>query len=113
MGASEPDARPTSWTNLVARTLQLTLHHRVLSDFERFKARARITVICPVTPPEAAWDMDRGHVESLIERSRDATADLLDEVGKSLWERSAIYYLDATGRSTRRRRREFILAEAG
>jgi NTE family protein len=111
MGASQLAVRPSSWTNLVARTLQLSLHHRLLSDFERYRRQARITVICPVTRPEAAWDMDRAHVESLIERSRAATAELLDELGDSLFDRSAIYYLDLT--ETPKKGTTFTLAEAG
>jgi len=112
MGATTLSARPSSWTNLLARTLQLSLHHRLLSDFERLKRKARIVVICPVTRPEAAWDMDRGHVEALIEASREATGELLGELQDSLFARSAIHYLDLTGGS-RARWRVVSVAEAG
>lgn len=94
MAGAQLRETPGSWAELIARTLQLSLHQRLLSDFERSKSRARIAVICPITPPAAAWDMDKSHVEELIERSREATAALLARIGSSLFARSAIHYLD-------------------
>jgi NTE family protein len=113
MGVSTIGARPASWSELLARTLQLTLHQRLLSDFERLKSTSRIVVICPLTPPQAAWDMKPSHVESLIEQARAATNDLLDGVGGALFRRSAIYYLDLVRDSHRHGRRPFGLADAG
>jgi NTE family protein len=85
---------PASWSTMIARTLQLNLHHRLLSDFERLRKQAKIVVICPITPSELAWDMRRAHIKSLIERSYRSTSRFLDSMGNSLFERSAIHYLD-------------------
>jgi NTE family protein len=97
MAGGELTSAPSSWTDLIARTLQLSLHHRLLSDFQRLRGRARIVVICPITPPRAAWDMRPAHVQSLIDRSHDAARDLLDDAGSAFFDRSGIYYLDVTG----------------
>lgn len=94
MAVANPRAIPSSWTELVARALQLGLHHRLLSDFERLRTEARIVIICPITPTQAAWTMGRSHVESLIQRSYEATAGLLDRIGGRLFDRSAIHYMD-------------------
>lgn len=99
MAGAELRETPDSWAELVARTLQLSLHQRLLSDFERLKARARIVVICPITRPEAAWDMGKVHVKELIERSREATFALLARQGGTLFDRSSIHYLDLRERS--------------
>lgn len=94
MAIANPRATPSSWTELVARALQLSLHHRLLSDFERLRARARIVIICPVTPTDSVWRMGQSHVRSLINRAHEATARLLDRIGERLFDRSAIHYLD-------------------
>lgn len=94
MAGAELHGRPSSWTEVIARTLQLSLHQRLLSDFERLRTRARIVIICPITPTDAAWDMNPRHVESVIERSRAATAQLLARKAPELFEKSAIHYLD-------------------
>lgn len=94
MAGAQLRETPASWAELIARTLQLSLHQRLLSDFERLKSQARIAVICPITSPAAAWDMDKAHVQELIERSREATAALLARTGSRLFDRSAIHYLD-------------------
>lgn len=94
MAVANPRAIPSSWTELVAGALQLGLHHRLLSDFERLRTEARIVVICPITPTQAAWTMGRSHVESLTERSYKETARLLDRIGGKLFDRSAIHYMD-------------------
>jgi NTE family protein len=94
MAGAQLRETPASWAELIARTLQLSLHQRLLSDFERLRSRARIAVICPITRPAAAWDMNTSHVEELIERSREATATLLARTGGRLFDRSAIHYLD-------------------
>src|SRR5438445_8989967 len=77
MGGGEYEARPNSLPELIARTLQLSLHHRMLADYERLRERARIIVLCPVTAPTATWEMKREHIEGVIESSRAATAALL------------------------------------
>jgi NTE family protein len=94
MAASDLERPLGSWSAVIARTLQLSLHQRLLSDFDRLRSRAKIVVICPVTPPSAAWDMKKEHVEALIERSRRATARLIASHGKRLFSDSAIHYLD-------------------
>lgn len=101
MAGGELEERPSSWTELIARTLQLSLHHRLLSDFQRLRQRAKIVVICPITPPRAAWDMQLPHVQSRIASSYEATRELLDEIGSSLFDRSAVYYLDLGDGTTR------------
>ena len=94
MAGAELRDTPSSWTEVIARTLQLSLHQRLLSDFERLRTRARIVIICPITPTDAAWDMDPKHVESLIEQSRAATTRLLARKSEELFAKSAIHYLD-------------------
>lgn len=96
MAAANPRKVPSSWTESVASALQLGVHYRLLSDFERLRSEARIVIICPVTPIESAWRMGRSHVRALIERSHEATARLLDQNGEALFDRSAIHYLDLT-----------------
>ena len=54
--------------------------------------------------------MNREHIESLIKRSHAATTRLLDEVGESLFARSAIYYLDLAADGAAH---AFTMAEAG
>jgi NTE family protein len=99
MAGGELEEAPSSWTELLARTLQLSLHHRLLSDFQRLREQARIVVICPITRPRAAWDMRLSHVESLIVRSHEAARHLLARRGSALFDRSAIHYLDLADES--------------
>ena len=94
MGGGEYEAAPHSLPELMARTLQLTLHHQMLSDYERLRDRARIVVLCPVTAPTATWEMKREHIEAVIESSRKATADLLAVRGSKALRHSGIHYLD-------------------
>ena len=35
MAGAELTAAPRTWSELITRTLQLSLHHRLLADFER------------------------------------------------------------------------------
>jgi NTE family protein len=111
MAGAELHDRPSSWTELIARTLQLSLHQRLLSDFERLRSQVRIVILCPITPPEAAWDMSPGHVASMIKRSHDAAAALLARTGKALFARSAIHYLDLDS-DTRTAAKTLWLADA-
>jgi len=94
MAGGELERTPSGWADLMARTLQLALHHRMLSDYERLRGRARIVVLCPVLAPTAGWNMERRHVEETIERSRAAAAGLLAQQGGRLFRRSGIHYLD-------------------
>lgn len=93
MAGGEYETVPKSISELIARTLQLSLHHQMLSDYERLRNRARIVVLCPITAPTATWVMKREHVEGVIEASRIATAALLKERGSKLFRHSGIHYL--------------------
>ncbi|MFI5283389.1 MAG: patatin-like phospholipase family protein [Candidatus Dormibacterales bacterium] len=94
MGGGEFEPSPQTLPELMARTLQLSLHHKMLSDFERLRGTARIVVLCPVTAPTETWEMKRSHVEQLIESSRHATAMLLRQRGSKVFRHSAIHYLN-------------------
>jgi NTE family protein len=93
MGGGEYEQSPANLPELIARTLQLSLHHQMLSDYERLRRRARIVVLCPITAPTATWVMKREHVESVIEASRAAMAALLQQRGAKLFRHSGIHYL--------------------
>jgi hypothetical protein len=77
----------------MARTLQLTLHHRVLADFERLRHRARVVVLWQVLPPDVGSDMRPEPAETVIEAIRAATGQLLAAQGRRLFRLSAIHYL--------------------
>jgi NTE family protein len=93
MGGGEYEKSPANIPELIARTLQLSLHHQMLSDYERLRQRARIVVLCPITAPTASWVMKREHVEAVIEASRAAMATLLQQRGTRLFRHSGIHYL--------------------
>ena len=92
MGGGEFDPSPTSLPELIARTLQLSLHHQMLSDFERLRKRARVVVLCPITAPTASWEMKRERVEAVMDSARVAAARLLSQRGSKLFRHSAIHY---------------------
>jgi NTE family protein len=94
MAGGEHEAGVGTWAELIARTLQLALHHQMLSEYERLRDRARIVVLCPVTSPTASWEMRREHLESVMEASREATVALLAKRGSRLFRHSAIHYLN-------------------
>jgi NTE family protein len=94
MGGAEEERAPTHLGSIIALTLQLSLHHQMLGDYERLRRRADITVLCPVTPPTATWQMRRTHVEDVIERSRRATAALLAQRGGELFRHSGVHYIE-------------------
>lgn len=83
-----------NWGQLMARTLQLALHHQMLSDFERLASRSRMTVLCPVSAPTEGWRMEQEHTESVIDRSRVSTARLLATRGSRLFRHSGVHYLE-------------------
>jgi NTE family protein len=93
MGGGEYELAPNSIPELIARTLQLSLHHQMLSDYERLRERARIVVFCPVLSATATWVMKREHIEVVMESSRVAMADLLRSRGAKLFRHSGIHYL--------------------
>jgi NTE family protein len=93
MAGGELDHQPMGWAELMGRTLQLSLHHRMLSDFERLRDRAKVVLLCPVLGPGEGLDMRRDHLEATIEGVREATLRLLREQGRRLFARSAIHYV--------------------
>jgi NTE family protein len=94
MGGGELEVVPNSLPELMARTLQLSLHHQMLSDYERLRDRARLVVLCPVTAPTATWEMKKSHLERVMESSRAATARLLTQRGSKLFRHSGIHYME-------------------
>jgi NTE family protein len=94
MGGGEYEVAPNGLPELIARTLQLTLHHQMLADYERLRERARIVVLCPITAPTATWVMKREHLETVMEASRAAAAALLSRRGSRLFRHSGIHYLE-------------------
>ncbi|HEY1456469.1 MAG TPA: patatin-like phospholipase family protein [Candidatus Dormibacteraeota bacterium] len=94
MGGGELEDVSTNLPELIARTLQLSLHHQMLSDYERLRGRARIVVLCPITAPTASWEMGREHVEAVMESSRVAMRALLKQRGSRLFRHSGIHYLE-------------------
>ena len=101
MGGGEYEVAPHSLPELMARTLQLTLHHQMLADYERLRDRARIVVLCPVTAPTAAWEMKREHIEAGMGSSRASPAALLAKRGSKALRHSGIHYLALRGRAGR------------
>jgi NTE family protein len=93
MAGGEREEAPAGFGELIARTLQLALHHQMLSDYERLQERCRIVVICPITAPTATWEMKREHIERVMESSRKAMAALLHARGSRLFRHSGIHYL--------------------
>ncbi len=96
MAGGELERAPAGWADLMARTLQLSLHHRMLADFERLRGRGRVVVLCPVLGPDRTWSMAKDRVEALIESSRLAAARLLAQRGSRLFRYSGIHYMEAS-----------------
>src|SRR6202795_5187038 len=94
MGGGQYATVPTSLPELIARTLQLSLHHQMLADYEQLRENSRIVVLCPVTSPTATWDMKRDRLDAVMESSRAATAKLLAQRGSRLFRHSGIHYLE-------------------
>ena len=93
MAGGEYERGMQGWGSLIARTLQLSLHHRMLSDYERLRGRGRVVVLCPVLAPTVGWDMRPSFVEAIIEGTRAATLRLLAARGPRLFRRSGVHYL--------------------
>lgn len=93
MAGGELDHPPATWAELMGRTLQLSLHQRMLADFERLRRLGRVTVLCPVLEPGDGVDMAPRHVESLIERARQATGRFLQERGRRLFRESGVHLI--------------------
>jgi NTE family protein len=94
MAGGALEAPPRTWSELITRTLQLSLHYRMLADFERLKSAARVVVLAPVLPMRASWQMDGQHVADVIDKARSATRRLVQQEGRRLWRRSAVHYLE-------------------
>lgn len=101
MAGSELERPPKGWTELVSRTVQLVLHERMLADFERFKRQAKVVLLCPLLDPRDGLDMRPDHVADVIDRTRLASLQLLQEKGRRLFRESAIYHLDLETRESR------------
>ncbi len=99
MAGTELERPPRSWIELIGRTLQLSMHQRMLSDFDRVRRRARVTVLCPVLGQGDGMDLDPRRVESLVERARLATLDLLRGRGRRLFRESGVHYLQLAGQA--------------
>jgi len=93
MAGDALERAPHTWSELMARTLQLILHQRMLSDFARLRALGRVAVLCPVLGPNDGLDMEPKHVEALIDRARRATGRFLAERGRRLFRESGVYYI--------------------
>ncbi|HEY4887993.1 MAG TPA: patatin-like phospholipase family protein [Candidatus Dormibacteraeota bacterium] len=94
MGGGEYAVVPNSLPELIARTLQLSLHHQMLADYEQLRDRARLVVLCPITSSAATWEMKRDHLDKVMESARAATAALLAERGSKLFRHTGIHYLE-------------------
>jgi NTE family protein len=94
MAGGENEKAPGTWSELIARTLQLSLHHQMLSDYERLRERARICVLCPITAPTASWEMKREHIDWVVESARTSTAALMAKKGSRLMRHSGTHYLE-------------------
>jgi len=93
--ATRPDpSRLDSWPDVLARTVQLTLHQQMLIDFERLQERARLTVLCPLLPVEVDRYAATGQLGSVIESARRSMADLLAKRGSRLFRHSGVHYLE-------------------
>jgi len=77
----------------MGRTLQLSMHQRMLSDFDRVRRRARVVVLCPVLGQGDGMDLNPGRVENLIERARLATLALLRDKRRRLFRESGVHYM--------------------
>ena len=93
MAGGELERRPTSWAELMARTLQLSLHQRMLADFARVRRMGRVVILCPLLGPRDGLDMRPDRVDELVERTRHATMRLIHERGRRLLRESCIHYL--------------------
>ncbi|HEX4213082.1 MAG TPA: patatin-like phospholipase family protein [Candidatus Dormibacteraeota bacterium] len=94
MAGPSGDQYPSGWGAAIVGPVMVSLHLRLLGEFERWRGRARITVLCPLMPPRLGWDLRPSGVGEMMERAREATARLLAERGSRLFRRSGIHYLD-------------------
>lgn len=93
MAGDAMDRPPANWAELMARTVQLMLHQRMLSEFGRLRRLGRVVVLSPVLGQGDGLDMEPRHVEALIERTRLATVRFLAERGRRLFRESGVHYI--------------------
>jgi NTE family protein len=96
MAGAELERPPSGWGELMARTVQLILHQRMLADFERLRRLCRVAVLCPVLGPGDGVDMEPRRVADLIERTREATGRFLAARGRRLFRESGVHYIRLT-----------------
>lgn len=80
-GTAGGSARPRRWLELLGESVAVMLNQRMLADFERVRARARVLVFAPQLPPGTAWSLRPADVALLVSRTREAAACWLDEHG--------------------------------
>ncbi|MBO0701413.1 MAG: patatin-like phospholipase family protein, partial [Candidatus Dormibacteraeota bacterium] len=80
-GTSGGTPRPRRWLELLGQSVAVMLNQRMLADFDRVRARARVVVFAPQLPPGSAWSLRADDVARLVARTREAAARWLDEQG--------------------------------
>jgi NTE family protein len=88
------DKGPRGWGELILRTVAVGLHRKLVSEFERVRDAARVTVLCPLLPDSAGWQMDGDHLDAVMRRTRDAVRGLLTRRGPALFRHSGLHYLE-------------------
>lgn len=78
-GTAGGTARPRRWLELLGQSVAVMLNQRMLADFDRVRARARVLVFAPQLPPGSAWSLRPVDVSRLVSRTREAAARWLDE----------------------------------
>lgn len=94
MAGPSGDRYPSGWGATIVGPVMVSLHLRLLGEFERWRRKARITVLCPLLPPTLGWDLSPSGVGDMMDRAREATARLLAQRGTRLFRRSGVHYLD-------------------
>jgi len=85
-GTAGGTARPRHWLELLGQSVAVMLNQRMVADFERVRARARVLVFAPQLPPGSAWSLKPADVSRLVGRTREAAARWLDEHGGVAFE---------------------------
>lgn len=93
MAGGELERPPANWAELMARTVQLMLHQRMLSDFARLRRVGRVAILCPVLGPGDGVDMEPRRVQDVIDRTRQATSRFLLARGRRLFRESGVHYI--------------------
>ncbi len=80
-GTARRSARPRRWLELLGQSVAVMLNQRMLADFERVRARARVVVFAPQLPSGSAWSLRPADVGRLMAGTHEAAARWLDEHG--------------------------------